>query len=350
MKRKVLSLLVILSFVFMLFGCSNNTEGKYEITDCAGYTYHFDEKVDTVACVWPSGGQLLISMGMGDVLIGVPNNTKEQPWAHALYPNLSEIQGLDQYESAESLLSLDADIVLTSESNVAEELRSKGVRAITFCYYSVDEMKFAMNMMADLLDKKYAKKFSDYVEYLEDNIQMVNKALDGKIEEKKSIYYINGNKDNGLYKTAGGQTMNEAWANLAYCDFATSSLLASNETKVDKEAILSKNPDVVIIGGRYQHKLENDIKNAEEWKDIKAVKNNEIYTAPLGVSPFDRFGIEIAVMIPWVASVAYGEYFTYDINNEIINFYNKFAGIKLSEEQAQYIVEGRLPNGEFEIQ
>lgn len=49
-------------------------------------------------------------------------------------------------ESVESLLQIGADLVITTEADVARDLRSKGVNAITLKYYSVEEMRQAITL------------------------------------------------------------------------------------------------------------------------------------------------------------------------------------------------------------
>lgn len=220
---------------------------------------------------------------------------------------------------------------------------------MTFSYYSVDEMKHTISTLAEIVPDEYAQKCQKYLDYLEDRMESVKTALQGKVQEKETLYYIHGNNNKGLYKTAGGGTMNEAWAEAADVNFATSDLLTSSETVVDAEAILAKDPSIIVIGGRYQHRLAEELRNTEEWKNIRAVKESRIYTVPYGISPFDRFGAEFALMIPWTASVAYPEYYSFDINKAVKDFYQEFTDYTLTDEQVSYIVNGLAPNGKEDI-
>ena len=69
----------------------------------------------------------------------------------------------------------------------------------------------------------------------------------------------------------------------------------------------------------------------------------------MGISAWNRYGIEIAIMIPWTTAMVYPELFNYDIVEETISFYETFTGYTLSEEQAEYILNGLTPTGEMEI-
>lgn len=349
------SLIFLVTASMLMTACSaksnaNEPSNEFKtIIDSAGAEVQVPSVCDEIICVWPSGTQLMITLGMGDLLTGVSADSKEQSWAVEMYPRLAELTECSNEESSESLLNLNADIILTTESDVAEQWRSKGITAVTFKYYSLDEMRTTLSTLSEIVPDEYKDNCTDYISYLDNNIAAVSEALEGKIENKDTLYYIHGNNNKGLYKTAGGGTMNETWANAAYTDFATSDLLASNETVVDAEAILNKNPDVIVIGGRYQDTLKQELLGSDEWKEINAVKNGRVYTVPYGISPFDRFGAEFALMVPWTASTVYSDLYSYDIKEEVKAFYSRFTGFELSDEQAGFIVNGLGPDGKADI-
>lgn len=343
---------------FALVGCarendaekSGNQNQSITIVDMAGDEVTIDEKADEIACTWPSGTQLFITLGMSDILVAVPDDSKEQPWAMHMAPNVKDLPLCKNELSVEELIKLEADVLITTEAEVARELRKKGICAITVNYYSVDEMKRAIGLIAEIVPTEYEEKCTAYLEYLNEQIRKVETALAGKVNEKKTLYYIHGGNDKGLYKTAGGNTMNEAWANYAYTEFVTSDLLDSSQTNVDAEAVLAKNPEYVVIGGRYQHRLYEQLFATPEWEEIDAIKNKRVIKAPMGVSPFDRFGAEFAMMIPWLAGQVYPEHYTFDAVNEIKEFYATFSGYEMTEDEANYVINGLMPDGSREIE
>ena len=88
---------------------------------------------------------------------------------------------------------------------------------------------------------------------------------------------------------------------------------------------------------------------APEWQNNTAVKNGNVFKVPMGIAPWNRYGIEMALMIPWTSSVAYPDLVEFDALHETINLYKSFTGYELTEEQAQYILDGLTPSGEKEI-
>lgn len=351
MKRLIKILLVVVMVTGMV-ACNNKDEVEgitKIIVDSAGDVVEVPEDVDSVINLVTYGCQVMVGLGFGDYLTGINVDAIESAWMSEMYPNIDNIEKFDQEASAEILLKSDADVVFVQEAEFARDLRSKGVTAITFSYFSMDEMKHTIKMLGEVLGDEAINKCEKYLSYLQENIDLVEKTLDGKIPERETLYYINGVSNKGLYKTAGKGSTNSVCADLSYTDFATDSLIESPANKVDSEAILAVNPENIMIGGKYQHVLYEELLSTDEWSNNTAVKSGNVFKVPMGISAWNRYGIEIAIMIPWTSAVVYPEYFEYDLLQETIRFYEEFTGYILTEQQAQYILEGLTPNGDKEI-
>ena len=69
----------------------------------------------------------------------------------------------------------------------------------------------------------------------------------------------------------------------------------------------------------------------------------------MGLSAWNRYSLETALLIPWTTAVVYPELYEFDAVAETIEFYKTFMGYELSEEQAEYMIAGLTPDGEKEI-
>ena len=347
--KKIILILLATIMTFSLVACNNDNDNTRTITDCIGDEVQIPNEVDTIINLVPYGTQVMVGLGLGDYLVGINPDAIESAWITEMYPRLSTLTQYDYEVSAEVLIKANADLVLIEEPERAKLLRQQGVNAVCFGYLSIDEMKYAISMLGDILGGEAETKCDSYLAYIDANAQMVATALEGKVATKESIYYINGVTNKGLYKSAGKGSTPDALAEMAYLEFATASLIEFPTNRVDSEAILAKNPDNVIIGGAYQHVLKEQLMGDAAWQNIAAVKNGDVYTIPMGIAAWDRYSIEVAILIPWMTSIAYPEHFEYDIVQETINFYSTFAGYQLTEEQANYIINGLTPTGEKEI-
>ena len=348
--RVVALVLALFIAASSLTGCGlPNKENKRTVVDIMGAEVEIPEEVDEVVNLYSFGCQMMIGLGLTDYLVGISEDTFETEWLEMMCPEAKNIPTYSDETSAETLLAANPDIVFCADPDYAEELRSKGVPCITFMYLTVDDLIFNVNLLGEILGGEAKKKCDLYIAYLEEKIADVEGALKGVVTRKETVHYINANSDKGFYKTAGAGSTTDYCAQLSYVELATASLISFPESKVDAEALLGTNPENVIIGGRYQHVLYDDILSAGEWQRISAVQNGKVFKIPMGVSAWNRYSLETALLIPWTASVIYPEYYEFDAVNEIIEFYKMFMGYELTEEQAQYMIAGLTPDGEKEI-
>lgn len=349
-KRKS-ALILIVAVLMSLVGCGTDSK-KAEtrtVVDITGAEVEIPVKVEKVINLNPFGCQIMLGIGLEDYLVGISQDTFETEWLEVMCPKSKSIPTYTDETAAETLLAANADIVFSQDPDVAEELRSKGVPCITFGYLTLDDFKFNVNLIGEIIGGKAKEKTDLYLSYLDGKIADVQGALSGETVNTETLHYINANSDKGFYKTSGSGSTTDYCAQLCNIELATAGLIDFPESKVDAEALLATNPENVIIGGRYQHVIFDDIYAADEWKHISAVENGNIFKIPMGFAAWDRYSLETALLIPWMASVVYPEYFEFDAAKEIIEFYKTFMEYELTTEQAQYMIAGLTPNGEKEI-
>ena len=353
MKKLIRIAALIMSIIMVassLSGCNfaKKQGATRTIVDITGAEVEIPAEVDEVVNLFSFGCQMMIGLGLGDYLVGISDATFETQWLELMYPDAKNIKTYSDEVSAEALLAVNPDIVFCSDPEQAADFRSKGITAITFMYLTIDELKFTINLMGDIFGGEAKEKCDAYIAYLDGKIAEVAN-LKNVVPEKETLHYINGANDRGFYKTGGAGSTTESCMELCYIDLVTSSLIIFPETKADAEAVLAKNPQNVIIGGRYQHVLYDEIFQAEEWSHISAIQNKNVFKIPVGISAWNRYSLETALLIPWTASVVYPEYYEFNAVEEIISFYKTFIGYELSVQQAEYMIAGLTPNGEKEI-
>lgn len=327
----------------------NEESDKRKIVDVVGDEVEIPTEVNTVINLVPFGCQIMIGLGLGDYLIGINEETIETPWLEVMYPEVKNIQTYAYEPDAEAILAANPDIVFCADQETAQEFRDKGITAITIMYYSIDDFKKDIQLFGEILGGNAKEKCTNYLGYFDAAVSDVDEHLKDNITERETLYYINGTSDRGFYKTAGAGSTNDAVAQLAYAELATNSIIESPETKVDAEAILAVNPENVIIGGAWQHVLYDELFASDEWSHIKAIESGNVFKVPMSMAAWNRYSIEIALMIPWTASMIYPEYYEFNAIDETIDFYKQFSGYELTEQQAEYMIKGLTPDGEKEI-
>lgn len=348
-KKRIGALLLVLVILMSVTGCGAENE-KAEtrtVVDITGAEVEIPAKVEKVINLNPFGCQIMLGIGLEDYLVGISQDTFETEWLEVMCPKSKSIPTYSDETAAETLLAANADLVFSQDPDVAEALRSKGVPCITFGYLTLDDYKFNINLIGEILGEK--EKTDLYIKYLDGKIADVQNSLSAENIDTESMHYINANSDKGFYKTSGSGSTTDYCAQLCGIELAAAQLIDFPESKVDAEALLATNPENVIIGGRYQHVIFDDLHQAEEWQHISAVENENVFKIPMGFAAWDRYSLETALLIPWMASTVYPENYEFDATQEIIDFYKTFMGYELTEEQAQFMIEGLTPNGEKEI-
>lgn len=248
-------------------------------------------------------------------------------------------------DNAEELLMLDPDLVIVPDEETAVNLQTAGLPAVYLFFQDYDSMKEAFTLLGDLLGGEYVDKAAAWCQMVDDNIAFVNEALSGLTEEDRPmVYYIQGQSDRGLYESFQGDSIMEEWVTIGGGIYAPAQLEMDGNS-VQAEAILALNPDVIIIGGPAEHVLYEKLMADPAWQDINAVKNGRVYINPNGLFPWDRFGMESVLQILWAAETIHPDLVDVDMVAETQAFYRDFVGVELTEQQAQYLLDGLDPEG-----
>lgn len=346
--KKPLILLVSLTLMLAVSaaGCIDVAQpaSNRTITDMTGAEVVIPAEIHTVVNLWPASNSVMLCMGAGDKLIGTTSFTKKLFWSQKVYPGIVDVPVAT--ENVEELLTLSPDLIITPQQKTAETLRGAGLPAICLMFSDYDTMKQAFTILGEAFGGEYIEKAAKWSDLVDHNIARVQAAVGGIPEDEKPVvYYIQGQSNQGLYATFSANSIMEDWTEVSGGIFA-STLLNLSGTTASAEDVLALNPDVVIIGGPYQHELYEELMAAEEWKEINAVKNGRVYTNPNGLFPWERFGMESALQILFAASVIHPDIFEVDMVSEVQDFYREFVGIELTNEEAQNMIKGYGPKGE----
>ena len=79
-------------------------------------------------------------------------------------------------------------------------------------------------------------------------------------------------------------------------------------------------------------------------RTFPAVKNDKLYSNPVGTFKWDRYSTEEALQLLWAGKTLHPELFTdVDLVKETREFYSTFYGYQLTEDDAQRILAGQNP-------
>ncbi len=347
---KVLLSLTIATASFLamagMVGCGKKAEAEtITITDCSGAQVTIPKNIEKVIATPPACVEFMVAMGQADKLVGTHGSVLGQSWAPLFYEGFSDMPLYGYKPTAEEIYAAEADLVIVKNAAYAETLRDDGIAAIYFGYNNLEELYFAVDMLGNIFGdeaKNFAKKWKTYTD---ETISQIQSEVAGVPEsDKKNIYYINAAVNPGdLYTTYGGNSFVEYWINTIGANLVTSQYPDIEE--IEKEVALSLDPDTIFISGYAEYTRYDEITSDPLWSDKEAVSNNEIYMMPTGLVTFDRFAVELPMMLSYSANKIYPELHSFDGVNELRAFYKKFYGIEFSDEHLNNMLLGLNVDG-----
>ena len=266
--------------------------------------------------------------------------------------------------STEDIINLDPDLVIihptTAKDGFAQQLRELGIPAININFSNYETMAQAYTILGTILGGEISGKAVRLVRRNRKEKADSHRELTSGLseEEKPVVYYIAGQSENLLSTmgaaSAGTTNIMQDWVESNGGLYGPAVInLAGNE--ITAEQVFAMNPDVIMVGGIYQHVLLDQVMNSDGWKDLDAVKNGRVYNNPYACFNWDRFGMESLLQADYAfmclqpeIAAEQGVDRDYMINT-VIEFYEYYNGTVLTEEQAGFMLDGLMPDGTAEI-
>ena len=349
---KLLSLTIAIASVGVISGCDGNqveTE-TVEITDMVNDVVTVKKNPRKVACVSRTSYDLLMAFGLEEYIDGAYEKTLANPWSQVFAPSSANHFSYEYQPSAELLLSRGVDLVFAPEQFIAEAYREQGITAITMNLYGTPTFDAYLTYIPEMVmklwdDEEVHEKANKWITKVTSIIDEIQTELAKYDLPKEKLFYIRGDKDKGIgYTDTMGSFVEYAYRVLGFN--CMSSSLDYAGSKPSAEAICEFNPDVFIAGGFFQHKHVDDLKNTEPYNTLEAVKNNRIYTIPIGFTQMEQVNIFTPEFFCDQANKLYPDIFNYDVASMLKNSTKEWFNIELSNEQVQYILNGLSPTGE----
>jgi len=365
--KKFTSMILVLSILLTLFlaGCAANTApaGQPEaqpttapvaeevkskvITDMAGVQVEVPAEVKTVVNNWPSSNQIMILLDATEKQVAYFSVLQNPSftWMQIVNPSILEKPsiGINNTVTAEELLKINPDLVITASDKDAAAYREAGLNAVCMMFNNFEGMEKSIIATADALGGDAPERAASYIKYLDKNIALVKERLaDVKEEDKPIVYYLDGQQGKTPYLTSGNGTMQEEWITMAGGKLACDGLLKGMSKEITPEQLLSIDPDYILVGGLNQAIAYDALMKDSALSGLSAIKNGKVIRIPQGTFQWCRFGSEEALQVLWAAKTLYPDKFEdIDMKAETISFYKEFLGYDLSDKYAEAILAGK---------
>ncbi len=318
------------------------------ITDMYGRKIKIPDPLTRVALFGGPTGQLAYILGARNQLCAVTSSLKGSELVNAFDPTVKDLPGprsVSGHINIEQLLLSNPELVIagTLDGSIVEK-KTKIPVAYTESSMShgLTLLKREIRFYASVFQKE--KRGEKYIAYLEKTIAFVNsRTRDIPAGKRKKVF--NGYSHSHLV-TLGGDTFMHERIVTAGCTDATAGIstsgvkegLHSGLSEMSLEKALNWDADIMVIDAGKPEDLYND----PRWKNVRAIRNRQVYMQPVGIFIWDRPTAEAAVLHPlWLAKVAYPERFgDVDMVREVKRFYKEIMEFNLSDTQAQALLSG----------
>jgi iron complex transport system substrate-binding protein len=111
--------------------------------------------------------------------------------------------------------------------------------------------------------------------------------------------------------------------------------------QVNMEQIYEWDPDIIVITTFSQtmpEDLYNNIIPGQDWSHVKAVKERKVFKEPLGVYRWYPPSGDAPLMVKWMAQIQHPDLFTYDMKEDVKNYYKEFYDYTLTDDQVEGIL------------
>lgn len=346
--KKTFGVLSLFTLTLGLLGCTPISEGDtVQVTDMVGSVVTIPKNPENVAVISRAAADMMIGFGLGESIDGMYESILDNTWTSVLYPGVENFYSYGYNESAELFLSRGVDLVLAPEKYISEALRESGVNAITVSLYGTPRYDVVLYKIADLISEIWpatTPKVSIWKTELNAAIEAVTAVLETKIIENETIYYVRGDKDRGIgYTDTIGclvETFYEDYFGLTYLG----SQFENNKPSV--EEIMAKDPDIIVVGGAYQNKIMDDIRNTEPQMHLSAVTNDRMFNIPIGFVMWEQNSMALPLFVYDQANKLYPEYFDFDLVDLTKGNFKRYFDIDLTTEQVTHMLAGRTSDGE----
>jgi iron complex transport system substrate-binding protein len=313
----------------------NGTEKDLTILDSAGRTVTVNMPINRVAVFNNEQIETMRSIKAKDMIAGVGSYVKDDEILSefADYLNI----GATKSPNYEEIIKLKPDVVImyatfsmTEAESIQDHLKdlNPDIRVIRLDSYKPESYVNETRLMGYLFDKRIESE--DFIKFYESWMDTIKSRVD-KIpkQEKPSVYYENRKP----YYSAGNGTGHQQKIDLAGGKNIFSDL--SGYTDVDPEAVVNRNPDVIIrVDANFKgydttnttelQNIRKEIINRAELAKVNAIKNNKTYVISNQIIGNVRHFVGIGYMAKWL----YPDLFS-DLDPQAIHqeYLNKFQGL-----------------------
>lgn len=275
MKKLLQISIILLLLASILAGCKPvaQTPQAIQLTDGLDRTVSLEAPAQRIVSLSPSATEILFAIGAGDQVVGRDSFSN--------YPesvsSLQDVGGSMGDYSFETIASLNPDLVIVTEINTPEQVKSLTDLGITVYYLNnptdISGLYPMLETVGTLTGQyKEAAKLADS---LEDRVEKLTKIV-SKAESQPLVFYELDGFDPAKPWTPGPGTYFDQLINLAGGQ-NVGAVMTDAWAQISLEELLVQNPDIILLGDAAYGVTPEQVIIREGWQTMKAVQENQVF-------------------------------------------------------------------------
>ncbi|MFV9568005.1 iron ABC transporter substrate-binding protein [Thermoanaerobacter mathranii] len=327
---------ILLAIVISLTACSKVSQNQSQVsqtsketvqtvtvTDLVGRQVEIKTPVHKVVGIGPGALRLITYIDGIDRVAGVENIDKKftngRTYNVIFQDKLAQLPtigqgGPDSTPDAEKLIEINPDVIFVIsllDKAKADDLQAKtGIPVVVLSYGKLgtfeEDVYTSLKIIGKIMGKEdRAKEVVDYIKGVQKDLQDRTKDIS---EDKKPTVYIGALGFKGAHGIESTQGNYPPFMAVNARNVADT-LGQKGSVMIEKEKLLDWNPDIIFIDeGNFDLVKQDYQKNPDFYKNLKAVKNDNVY----GILPYNQYNTNIDTALAdsyWVGKVLYPEQF-----------------------------------------
>ena len=346
MKRRIISAILALCLTAaILCGCASisgqTAADTITVTDCVGRTVAAPKNPQSICCVCPFSGPIIVMCGYGDRVTTSCNNMTRSNLLTMICPGLADAVVVKSSGSvnAEAVLEYGTDLIFVNDGTyeMPEErakLDSLGIPYVVIGFDDLESQLDAMLVIGRALGAE--EKMRDYTDWCKSVYADVRQALSEAPDDPAELYHA----VNEAVRTDYAGSICDEWitmTNVNDVSLGSDLTVEGGKAYTTLEQIYAWDPDVIICN---EAGVDDYILSDEKWAGLRCVRDGAVYQIPVGISRMGHpTSTETPLALMWLANLLYPEQYEIDYIQTLKDYYLRFYGFEIDDDMAQAILQ-----------
>lgn len=342
-KKYVSFILVLIFTVSMISGCSKPSEKPVEnnnnvqtnesasitVTDQIGREVEITDKVSKIVSSYYISSSLLIALGLKDNVVGIEMKADTREIYKRAAPEFLNLPAVGSGKgiNVEEIAKLDPDLVIIplKLKDSVTQLEELNIPVLVIDPETLENFIQCIDIISKATGTE--ERGAEIIKYYNDTIRSISEKTNN-IDNKPSVYLSSGSD---FFRTCTSKMYQNDLINMAGGDNVSAGLEDGYWQTVSAEEVLNWNPKYIFIVSYAEYSSE-DIINNDKLLQVDAVANENIFTFPSLLEPWDYPTPSSVLGILWLTNKLHPEiYSTDDYIKEAVSFYKEYYGIDVSD-------------------